>query len=101
MKFPYNDILFIHQEVVKENDDSFTSKGDLLLLKVMYTNGNTYIIKVKDDLYYYGDGEKVNAFGQNAVQFLRFNPYLEDVSTKKVEIPESITKEIEKNAGIN
>lgn len=77
-------------------------------MKVMYSNGDIFVIQVKEELYYYGDGKKINAFGQNAVQFLRFNPYLKDVSNQRTEIPYSIVKEIasfletrENNEGID
>lgn len=63
-------------------------------MKVMYSNGDIFVIQVKEELYYYGDGKKINAFGQNAVQFLRFNPYLKDVSNQRIAIPDSIAKEI-------
>ncbi len=64
-------------------------------MKVMYCNGDTFVIKVKKDLYYYGNGKKINVFGQNAVQFLRFNPYLKDVSNQQNAIPDSIVMKIE------
>lgn len=65
-------------------------------MKAVYSNGTVYIVMIGKDLYYYGDGKGVNSFGQNAVQFLRFNPHLQDVSEKRVVIPEEIEKEIEK-----
>ena len=65
-------------------------------MKAVYSNGNIFIVKVSENIYYYGDGEKINAFGQSAVQFLRFNPHLKDVSEQKIEIPDNIKKEINK-----
>lgn len=98
MKIP-NNIVFVQQEFVKESDGRFEMKGVVHHLKVMYTNGNTYIIQVGKDVYYYGDGEKINSFGQNAVQFLRFNTHLKDVSDKRTAIPDSIAEEIKKYLG--
>lgn len=66
------------------------------ILKAVYSNGTVYIVMVEKDLYYYGDGKNINSFGQNAVQFLRFNPHLQDISENRTVIPEDITKEIEK-----
>lgn len=40
------------------------------------------IVRVRQDLYYYGDGERINAFGKSANQFLRFNPYMDYVADK-------------------
>jgi hypothetical protein len=99
MKNPYNDLILFKQEVVKETDGGFALKGGLHPLKVMYTNGNTYIIQVEKDVYYYGDGEKINTFGQSAVQFLRFNPHMKDVSNQRIVIPDSIAEEIKKHFG--
>lgn len=66
-------------------------------LKAVYSNGSVYIIKVEDELYYYGDGVNINAYGQNAVQFLRFNPHLKDVSAQKIDVPDGIAKEIKEH----
>lgn len=70
-------------------------------MKVLYKNDETMIIKVKVDLVYYGNGDSINAFGKNAAQFLRFNPYLTDVSEENVAIPEAIKKAIEKHSSEN
>lgn len=96
MKIP-NNIVFIQQEVVKESDGRFAMKGVVHPLKVMYTNGNTHIIQVEKDVYYYGDGEKINSFGPNPVQFLRFNPHLKDVSNQRTAIPDNVAEEIKKH----
>lgn len=82
MMNPFNDYHYISRR-----------KGFVILIPV-YSNGTTFIIQIDRDLYYYGDGVKVNAFGQNAVQFLRYNPHLEDVAGKRLAIPEGITKAI-------
>lgn len=66
-------------------------------MNVLYMNDETMIIKVKADLVYYGNGDSINAFGKNAAQFLRFNPYLSDVSEKDIAIPEAIKKAIDKH----
>ena len=44
----------------------------------------TYIVKVSENKYYYGNGETTNAFGISANQFLRFNPYMEKVKNQSV-----------------
>ena len=44
----------------------------------------TYIVKVSENKYYYGNGETTNAFGISANQFLRFNPYMENVKNQSV-----------------
>lgn len=66
-------------------------------MRAVYSNGSVFIIKVDDELYYYGDGANINAFGQNAVQFLRYNPHMEDVSEKRITIPETITETIKRH----
>lgn len=64
-------------------------------MKAVYGNETVYIVMVENNLYYYGDGKNINSFGQNAVQFLRFNPHLQDISNKTIAIPDEIKKEIE------
>ena len=59
-------------------------------MRTLYKSGELYLVQVSDDLVYFGNGEDHNAFGINAVQFLRFNPYMEDVSEKKVSVPNKI-----------
>ena len=46
---------------------------------------------------FYGNGETINTFGNNATQFLRFNPYMEDVSEDDIEIPQKIINYINKH----
>jgi hypothetical protein len=63
-------------------------------MKALYKSGETMIIKIKADLVYYGNGESINAFGETAAQFLRYNPYMTDVSEKEITIPEAIKNAI-------
>ena len=85
MKNPFNDVIY------------YAKKKEWILLKAVYSNGRTFVVMVAKDLFYYGDGEKTNAFGENAVQFLRFNPHLKDVSEERTIIPDNITREIKKH----
>ena len=46
----------------------------------LYKNNNgCYIIQVAQCAVYFGNGKDINGFGIAAVQFLRFNPYIESV----------------------
>mgnify|MGYP006357306139 CR=1 FL=1 len=68
-------------------------------MKAVYRSGEIYLVRINDKLFYYGNGETINAFGINAAQFLRFNPYMEDVSDAEVEIPQKIIDHINKHKG--
>ena len=70
-------------------------------MKVIYQSGNLYLIKISDNKYYYGDGDTRNNIGENAVQFLRFNPYMKDVSEENVIIPPKIVEFINKHNNSN
>ena len=63
-------------------------------MKAIYKSGEIYLVKVDDKSFYYGNGETINTFGISATQFLRFNPYMEDVSETDVEIPQKIINQI-------
>lgn len=63
-------------------------------MKALYRNEMTYLVRISNDMFYYGDGVKTNAFGTTAVQFLRFNPYMKDVSEQAIEIPVGIKEKI-------
>ena len=52
-------------------------------------SGGICIVKVNENVYYYGDGETINAFGKSANQFLRFNPYMNYVGDEN-EKPDGI-----------
>ena len=67
-------------------------------MKAIYQSGNSYLIKISDNKYYYGDGDTRNNFGENPVQFLRFNPYMKDVSEENVTIPQNIVEFIKKQS---
>ena len=67
-------------------------------MKVLYKSGETLIIKVSDNLVYYGNGKNINAFGDTATQFLRFNSYMTDVSESNVEIPAQVVEAIKSGA---
>lgn len=53
------------------------------------SDSGIYIVKINENKYYYGNGDTINAFGISANQFLRFNPYMQNVET------ENIPKQIE------
>jgi hypothetical protein len=67
-------------------------------MKAIYQSGNSYLIKISDNKYYYGDGDTRNNFEENPVQFLRFNPYMKDVSEENVTIPQKIVEFIKKQS---
>lgn len=67
-------------------------------MKAVYQSDDLYLIKIADEAYYYGNGTTMNNIGDSAVQFLRFNPYMEDVSEKEVKIPKRIVRYIEKHS---
>lgn len=66
-------------------------------MKVVYQSDDLYLIEINRKKYYYGNGDNINAFGKSAVQFLRFNPYIEDVAEKKIAIPQKIIDYIKNN----
>ena len=67
-------------------------------LTVEYKNNSgTYIVRVDEGKYYYGNGSSFNGFGISPVQFLRFNPSMDYVADKKEEPPEIIVKWIEEH----
>ena len=59
-------------------------------VKVVYKSGEIYLIKINDEQFYFGNGATINVFGISATQFLRFNPYMKDVSESDIEIPQKI-----------
>lgn len=56
-----------------------------------------YIVRVRDGLYYYGNGDEINSFGVSANQFLRFNPYMDYVGGKGEPLKQSIITWITNN----
>ena len=56
---------------------------DKMIVEYKSVSG-TYIVKVSENKYYYGNGETTNAFGISANQFLRFNPYMEKAKNQSV-----------------
>jgi hypothetical protein len=66
-------------------------------MKVRYKSGSLYIIEIINEKVYYGNGENLNSFGCHAVQFLRFNPYMEYVGDKNILVPEKIKQYIEQH----
>jgi hypothetical protein len=66
---------------------------------VLFLNDDKMLIKVSENLYYYGNGKDTNDFGKSPLQWLRFNPYMEDVSEADVEVPKSIMDYINKHRG--
>jgi hypothetical protein len=64
-------------------------------VQVLYKDGNTYIVKVSEGKYYYGNGTDRNGFGVHPVQFLKFNPYLEYVAKQNILVPKKIKSYIE------
>ena len=71
----------------------------MIELKVLYKSSEIYLVKINDKMVYYGNGETINELGSNSAQFLRFNPYMEDVSEADVEIPQKIIEYISKHKG--
>ena len=70
------------------------------VMKVEYMNNSgTYIVRISDKKYYYGNGKDVNGFGISATQFLRFNPYMNYVEGRNIHVPEDIRKWITENGG--
>ena len=66
-------------------------------MKVIYKSGKTYIVKIDSNKVYYGNGKNVNGFGESALQFLRFNPYMDYVENENLPIPDTIRQYIEEN----
>lgn len=69
-------------------------------MKALFKADDLYLIQVEDDLVYYGDGKEHNAFGIDALQFLRFNPYMEDVLEREIEIPKHILEIIKRHDNV-
>ena len=64
-------------------------------LKVLYKNdAGVVIVRLSDDLYYYGNGKAFGGLGVAPTQFLRFNPNLEYVGDKKEELKQEIIDDI-------
>lgn len=67
-------------------------------LTVLFANKyGTCIVKVRDDLYYYGDGKGMNMYGKSPMKFLRFNPYLDYVENEGREVPKEVADWIAQN----
>lgn len=62
-------------------------------MKVLGVAGNFYFVKVRDDLYYHGNGEH-GILAPSAGQIIRFDPYLDDPEDPDMEVPEVIRKHI-------
>ena len=58
----------------------------------------SYIVRLSDGRYYYGDGKTINSFGISANQFLRFHPYMEYVGDKITLPSENVSDWITQNA---
>jgi hypothetical protein len=59
-------------------------------------SGDCYFVKVRDDLYYHGDGVHYGGFAPSAGQIIRFDPYLDDPEDPNMEVPEVIRLDIER-----
>ena len=60
----------------------------------LYKNKDgVYIIQISQGVVYYGNGKDINGFGFSALQFLRFNPYME-MTEENEQVPEDIKKYI-------
>lgn len=68
-------------------------------MKAVYKSGEIYLVKIDNKTFYYGNGKTINAFGINAALFLRFNPYMKDVSESTIKIPQEIIDHINKHKG--
>ena len=62
-------------------------------MKVLGVAGDYYLVKVRDDIYYHGNGEH-GILALSADQIIRFNPYLDDPEDPDMEVPEVIRKNI-------
>mgnify|MGYP000848514579 FL=1 len=62
-------------------------------MKVLGLTVNWYLVKVRDDLYYHGNGE-YGGFAPSADQIIRFDPYLEEPENPDMEVPEIVRKHI-------
>ncbi len=65
------------------------------MMKVLGVAGNCYFVKVRDDLYYHGNGE-YGILAPSAGQIIRFDPYLDDPEDPNMEVPEVIRLDIER-----
>lgn len=63
-------------------------------MKALLQSGDVFLVKIADGKFYYGNGDTINAFCENAAQLIRFNPYMKDVSGKNIEIPKNIIDRI-------
>ena len=62
-------------------------------MKVLGGNENWFLVKVRDDLYYHGNG-KYGILAPSAGQIIRFDPYLDDPEDPDMEVPEVIREHI-------
>ena len=67
-------------------------------MKLLYKNEAICIVKINADAVYYGNGKDLNSFGISALQFLRFNPYMDYVESEDLPIPRDIEEYIKKQA---
>jgi hypothetical protein len=66
-------------------------------MKLLYKSGATCIVKINSNVVYYGNGKDLNSFGNSALQFLRFNPYMNYVENEDLPIPRDIEEYIQNN----
>ena len=66
-------------------------------MKLLYKNEAICIVKINADAVYYGNGKDLNSFGISALQFLRFNPYMDYVESEDLPIPRDIEEYIKNN----
>ena len=71
--------------------------GETQYSLIFANNAGTCIVRIKDDLFYYGNGDDLNMLGKSPMKFLRFNPYMEYVEGKGYEVPPPIIDWIEEN----
>lgn len=62
-------------------------------MKVLGVTVNWYLVKVRDDLYYHGNGE-YGLLAPSADQIIRFDPYLEEPENPDMEVPGFIREHI-------
>ncbi len=66
--------------------------------QVEYKNDSgAYIIRLSSGQYYFGNGGTFNGYGVSAEQFLRFNPYMDNVAGTGIEPSKAVKKWIEKH----
>ena len=69
-------------------------------LKLLYMNDDgVCIVQLPDNRVYYGNGRTFGGIGISANQFLRFNPNMDYVADRELDIPEPVMKWIEENTG--